>query len=250
MAASVSIRPAEPRDHEEILALHVEAFAEDPIVAGIASRAPEPQAAQVALIQYWLDPYLEGVDGAVCDVAIEQSEAGERILGVMTWNPEEGGIQGDGEGAADAAVDAAIEAATSTARDSKGSEAGGTGADGTIDSASGEPVDESEFEALFGDAVALMEEDHRVSEAAAPHEPHWYACMIVVSPQAQGKGVGSALMCHGLTRADHDGLPAHLESTTPDSRRLYERFGFRETAELHVDGLPTYWAMTRPAPQG
>ena len=53
-----------------------------------------------------------------------------------------------------------------------------------------------------------------------------------------------------MIRVDAEGLPAHLESTTPGSRRLYERFGFRQVAELAGSGLPVYWAMTRPARTG
>lgn len=212
MAASVSIRPAEPRDREEILALHLQAFAEDPIVLGIAAYAPQPQAAQQALIRSWLDPYLEGVEGGLCDLAVETTPQGERILGAMTWNPSDGDESLDEQASDDESLAADPEAVT-----------------------------------LFGNAIPLIEADHRLSVAASPREPHWYACMIVVSPQAQGKGVGSALMRHGLERADRDGLPAHLESTTPDSRRLYERFGFAAHTALQVGNLPTYWAMTRPA---
>ena len=72
--------------------------------------------------------------------------------------------------------------------------------------------------------------------------------MIAVAPEARGTGTGSALLRHGLERVDADGVPAHLESTSPGSRRLYERLGFEQVAVLDAPPLPSaYWAMTRPA---
>lgn len=61
-------------------------------------------------------------------------------------------------------------------------------------------------------------------EAATPAFPHWYLYTIVVSPDAQGKGIGGMLLDHGIARAGTS--PIYLESTTPASQRLYERKGF------------------------
>ena len=72
--------------------------------------------------------------------------------------------------------------------------------------------------------------------------------MIAVVPLARGMGTGSTLLRRGLDRVDADGMAAHLESTTPGSRRLYERLGFKRVAVLDAPPLPAYWAMTRPAP--
>lgn len=106
-------------------------------------------------------------------------------------------------------------------------------------------------------------------EAHRPTEPHWYIHDIAASPQARGKGVGSALLGHRLSAIDaaadsasdsddandtggtggtggtdspagagkQGGIPhrvqlAALESTTAGSRRLYERFGFEAVAEV------------------
>ena len=101
-------------------------------------------------------------------------------------------------------------------------------------------------------AIAAAAPDPRAAqcEAHRPAEPHWYLYMVAVAPAARGRGIGGRLLGHGLKRVDAEGLPAHLESTTPGSRRLYERFGFRQVAELAGSGLPVYWAMTRPARTG
>ncbi len=60
--------------------------------------------------------------------------------------------------------------------------------------------------------------------AAVPGFPHWYLYTIVVSPQAQGQGIGGVLLDYGIARAGD--YPIYLESTTPGSRKLYERKGF------------------------
>ena len=77
------------------------------------------------------------------------------------------------------------------------------------------------------------------------HEPHWYLPFIAVDPARQGKGYGSQLMSYGVAIADRDGLPAYLEATTPDSRRLYERHGFEVVGEIQFGSSPTMWPMRR-----
>ncbi|QMV85322.1 GNAT family N-acetyltransferase [Corynebacterium hindlerae] len=79
-----------------------------------------------------------------------------------------------------------------------------------------------------GDAYRMLLRDAR-SMSYHPTEPHWYLYALAVSPAAQGKGVGSRLLRHGLERAT--GL-VYLEATTPGSQRLYERFGFSVTRQI------------------
>ena len=40
-------------------------------------------------------------------------------------------------------------------------------------------------------------------------------------------------------------MPAYLEATSEDNRRLYERHGFVIVDELAVAGSPPLWAMWR-----
>ena len=78
-----------------------------------------------------------------------------------------------------------------------------------------------------------------------PHEPHWYLPLIAVDPAHQGKGIGSALLCHALAIADEAKLPAYLEATTVNSRRLYERHGFVAVNEIQHRSSPAMWGMRR-----
>ena len=65
-----------------------------------------------------------------------------------------------------------------------------------------------------------------------PEEPHWYLTDIVVSPDMQGHGVGSALLEHRLELSGDD--PIFLEATTAGSARLYQRHGFHPLATVSV----------------
>jgi ribosomal protein S18 acetylase RimI-like enzyme len=79
------------------------------------------------------------------------------------------------------------------------------------------------------------------------HEPHWYLPWIGVRPEAQGAGLGSALLRRGLARADADGLPAYLEATNRRNAALYARHGFEVAGVVEAPDYPEIIAMWRPA---
>lgn len=79
----------------------------------------------------------------------------------------------------------------------------------------------------------------KASQAAAQAElwtsaRGYYFCNIVtVLPEAQGRGVGRALMQVVLERADAEGVCCYLESSRKEPNvEIYERFGFRLVREM------------------
>jgi GNAT superfamily N-acetyltransferase len=85
-------------------------------------------------------------------------------------------------------------------------------------------------------------------ERAHPKPRHAYLFAIGVVPEAQGKGLGGALMRAGLARVDAAGLPAYLESSKASNVPLYRHFGFEDLPPLAVPrGCPPIWPMWRPA---
>ncbi|HYJ24666.1 MAG TPA: GNAT family N-acetyltransferase [Acidimicrobiia bacterium] len=81
-----------------------------------------------------------------------------------------------------------------------------------------------------------------------PDIPLWYLQVIGVSPEAQGLGVGSALLEPAFDLADRDRVPCYLETSNEKAVPFYLRAGFhidRQGVEL-MPGGPTYWLMTRP----
>jgi GNAT superfamily N-acetyltransferase len=113
--------------------------------------------------------------------------------------------------------------------------------------------DVAEDDDAFGEALAMLSPPDLDRAMAAmellgethPHEPCWYLNFLGVAPGHQGRGVGSTLLRTALGRAERDGVPAYLEATSEDNRRLYERHGFVATAELRLPGGPSLWAMWR-----
>jgi len=110
------------------------------------------------------------------------------------------------------------------------------------------------------DGEALEREFRRTAEAAHlddllgtfeqmdqsyPEEPHWYLPMVGVEPNAQGSGVGSALMRQGVARCDKEGALAYLESSNPRNISLYERHGFEVMGQIQVGAGPVVTPMLR-----
>lgn len=75
---------------------------------------------------------------------------------------------------------------------------------------------------------------------------HAYLWFLGVSPAAQGRGVGSALLRSAGARLDREGLPAYLETGTTRNVALYRRHGFEVISEHKARAdAPTMWSMWR-----
>jgi GNAT superfamily N-acetyltransferase len=110
------------------------------------------------------------------------------------------------------------------------------------------------------DAVPGSEPDPRLDEVFGPDaarwrvldelmarhhlaDPHHYLFAIGVLPDLQGNGLGGQLLAHGHQRLG--GLPAYLEATGPDSRRLYHRHGYHDLGRIDLPDGPSLWRMAR-----
>jgi ribosomal protein S18 acetylase RimI-like enzyme len=82
---------------------------------------------------------------------------------------------------------------------------------------------------------------------AHPRKPHhWYLYAIGTMAEAQGQGLGSALLREVLDQLDASGEPAYLESSNVRNVPLYERHGFAVVEEMVIKGGgPTMWRMWR-----
>lgn len=80
-------------------------------------------------------------------------------------------------------------------------------------------------------------------ESFVPEET-WYLEVLGVDPDAQGAGLGSALVRHGLAFAAADGADAFLETSVNHNVPYYERFGFEVVDEADMPGEgPHVWFM-------
>jgi GNAT superfamily N-acetyltransferase len=94
-------------------------------------------------------------------------------------------------------------------------------------------------------ASARMAQVFELLDDHHPAEAHWYLAFMGVEPSAQGQGIGSTLLAAVLTSADRDQVPAYLEASCPENRRLYERHGFQTVRELTVADSPAVYPMWR-----
>ena len=84
-----------------------------------------------------------------------------------------------------------------------------------------------------------------VVDSKHPREEHYYLGVIGTEPDAQGHGLGSAVLAPGLARCDRDGLPAYVESSKERNLAFYHRHGFEVKEVLEVPGAPPLWLMWR-----
>jgi ribosomal protein S18 acetylase RimI-like enzyme len=80
----------------------------------------------------------------------------------------------------------------------------------------------------FFSALAAGDPYHR--EAVPP--AHWYVMVVGIAPEAQGKGLGRALLQPMIDRAAAAGQPCYLETANPANVAFYERLGFDRVAEI------------------
>ena len=98
---------------------------------------------------------------------------------------------------------------------------------------------------LFNHRTPLVAVGFARMERRHPREPHYYLATLGVSPEAQGRGLGSALMAPMLERCDRDGVGAYLESSKESNVAFYGRHGFRVTDEFRFPRGPRLWLMWR-----
>ena len=91
----------------------------------------------------------------------------------------------------------------------------------------GGEIGEAAAERFFS-ALAAAEPYHR--EAVPP--AHWYVMVVGITPEAQGKGLGRALLQPMIDRADAAGQPCYLETAHPTNVAFYEGLGFDRVAEI------------------
>jgi ribosomal protein S18 acetylase RimI-like enzyme len=75
--------------------------------------------------------------------------------------------------------------------------------------------------------------------------PHFYLAVLGTEPEAQGRGLGSAVLGGVLEQCDRDGVGAYLESSKERNIDFYARHGFRVLEEIGLLRGPSMWSMWR-----
>jgi len=95
-----------------------------------------------------------------------------------------------------------------------------------------------EYAPRLAQCLELMDEHH-------PNDPHHYLFLVGTRPEWQCRGLGSAVMRPVLEVCDRDGIPAYLEATSENNKRLYLRNGFEVVGEIPLPDGPSLWPMWR-----
>jgi ribosomal protein S18 acetylase RimI-like enzyme len=83
-------------------------------------------------------------------------------------------------------------------------------------------------------------------ERAHPRKPpHYYLAVLGTEPDAQGRGLGSAVLRPVLDQCDSDQVGAYLESSKERNIDFYARHGFRVLGEIELLRGPKMWKMWR-----
>ena len=165
----------------------------------------------------------------------------DTVVAAFDQDPAFRAFFGDGPGFSELA--AAYVAAKTAARTALG--AVWVGADGDAVAAWSPPASTVEVPDLHlpPDAAARLAAYDEIVDAAVPTEPHWYLGILASHPSRRGEGLARLVAEPGRAAAQASGVPAVLETTNPHNVPMYERSGWRVTAELDdVIGLRV-WVM-------
>jgi ribosomal protein S18 acetylase RimI-like enzyme len=102
-------------------------------------------------------------------------------------------------------------------------------------------IDESIATDLKADVSAVFDQ----TEQYRPVAPHWYLSLIGVEMLYRSRGLGGALLEHGLRQCDRDHLPTYLWSSNPRNVPLYQRHGFEVMGRIQVGSSPVVSPMLR-----
>ncbi|MFC6356923.1 GNAT family N-acetyltransferase [Luethyella okanaganae] len=95
--------------------------------------------------------------------------------------------------------------------------------------------------------ISTVAEAGRLLRATHPRERHTYLDMLATSPQAQGRGEGTALVTALIAGVDRDPRPIHLHSSNQRNLPFYLRRGFVAEPAVRIPGSAvTAVPMTRP----
>lgn len=107
---------------------------------------------------------------------------------------------------------------------------------------------EKELATVIGEeAKTRMDAYSRLKDANKPSQPHFYINIIGVHPQAQGKGVGKALLSqvHVMSAQHPHSCGVGLDTQTEQNAAYYKHCGYRVSRTTNLDFVP-FWFMFQP----
>jgi len=113
-------------------------------------------------------------------------------------------------------------------------------------------VRERVWERLGSEARARYDTFGRVAGSFVVEPDHLHLNMVGVRPEAQGRGIGRALLdaVHDLSASHPESAGVALSTEVESKLPLYEHFGYEVLGSARVDDAFTTWALYRPDGDG
>ena len=101
--------------------------------------------------------------------------------------------------------------------------------------------------AITGSLIDRFESFDAALEGRYPAAvPHQHLAILAVRPGRQGHRTGTTLLAARHATLDTEGIPAFLQASSPDSRRLYLRHGYTDYGHrIELPGGPALYPMWR-----
>jgi len=121
---------------------------------------------------------------------------------------------------------------------------------GTAPAPPAQPSVSEEFAHLsrgFQERYAAFLEVLHSELAASVRQPFWELAPLAVLPEAEGKGVGRALVFRKIAESSDTGIPIALSTQDLHNAVIYHRWGFSPIRRVEV--LPGIWSTTMVFPR-
>lgn len=101
-----------------------------------------------------------------------------------------------------------------------------------------------------GERILVAVSDGKVAAFVSIWEADWFVHLLYVSPFAQGKGLGSALVLHAQRLATHHPLSLKCQLLNTGALTFYAALGFQKTRETGEDEFGQWVRLERPSTRG
>lgn len=102
---------------------------------------------------------------------------------------------------------------------------------------------------IWEDLIAHVDPDERdgLELLDTTQSSAWrYISVLAVDPDHQGTGIGTDLLNHTITTADHQGIALGIMTEIPRTVRYYQRFGFKIIRAGNEAHPVKFWVLLRP----
>jgi len=96
---------------------------------------------------------------------------------------------------------------------------------------------------IMGKSAVRLRDWRRLVGEFDPQKHHCHIDPICITPNHQGKGIGSKLMSYFNDYCDNNGIPGYFETDQERNVKFYEKNGFKLINTVKVGPLPNWFLL-------